>query len=60
MNETLKKKKEKKAIIESKTLTDLWANLRKPRKPPASRKTQWHTTSQKQIMDDENIFKNKN
>lgn len=56
MNETLKKKKKKKAIIESKTLTDLWANLRKPRKPPASRKTQWHTTSQKQIMDDENIF----
>lgn len=40
MNETFRKKKRKeKVIIESKTLTDLWANLRKPGKPPASRNT---------------------
>lgn len=40
MNETFRKKKKKeKVIIESKTLTDLWANLRKPGKPPASRNT---------------------
>ena len=47
MNETFREKKKKKVIIESKTLTDLWANLRKPGKAPASRNTQWHTTSRK-------------
>lgn len=55
MNETLK------VIIESKTLTDLWAhprenpeNLPLPEKPNGTRHPKIVT------MDDENIFKNKN
>lgn len=45
-------------IIESKTLTDLWAKLETGKGSRFQKNTQWHTTSQKTVTsDDESISK---